>query len=56
VRNFCEGDDYWTGPLKLQKQVEFLEKNPRFSACFHNAEVGFDDDSQPVYGALHLGY
>ena len=31
-----DGDDYWTDPLKLRRQIDFLEQNPDFSVIFHN--------------------
>ncbi len=34
-----DGDDYWTSPQKLQKQVDFLEANPDCALCFHNVRV-----------------
>ena len=32
----CEGDDFWIDKNKLQTQVDFLEKNPTYSLCFHD--------------------
>ncbi len=35
----CEGDDYWTDPLKLLTQVSFLEANEEVSITCHNVEI-----------------
>ena len=45
----CEGDDFWTDPLKLQKQVEFLDKHPECVISFHNAKVIYEDNSRGSY-------
>jgi glycosyltransferase involved in cell wall biosynthesis len=40
---FLDGDDYFTHPLKLQKQFDALEANPDFVLCFHGVEEKYDD-------------
>jgi glycosyltransferase involved in cell wall biosynthesis len=36
---WIDGDDYWTYPLKLQKQLDFLETHSEYNGCFHDAEI-----------------
>lgn len=38
-----DGDDYWIDPLKLQKQVDFLEENPEFGLCHGNCHFFYDN-------------
>jgi glycosyltransferase involved in cell wall biosynthesis len=51
----CEGDDYWTDPLKLQKQVDILEVNSNLIGCFHNSEERFYRDYSKA-STLYLSY
>ena len=40
----CDGDDFWTDPHKLTKQIGFLRQNPSYVLSFHDSvhidEVG----------------
>lgn len=51
----CDGDDYWTDPLKLQKQVDILDSNKDFSLCFHKVNIVFEDNSvKPSYYPINI--
>ena len=45
---FCEGDDYWIHPMKLQRQVDFMESHIDYTLCFNNALVTYDCCDKPA--------
>ena len=49
----CEGDDAWTDPHKLQRQIDMLEQHPECDMAFHAAEMRYRDGRLGVTG--HYG-
>ncbi len=46
-----DGDDYWTSPQKLQKQVDILESDQSLGGCFHETQLVYEDGSLgKIYG------
>lgn len=54
----CEGDDYWTDPLKLQKQVDFLEENHQYGMCYMKVLKFYQSESRlgEIYGGPSITF
>jgi len=46
----CEGDDYWSDPFKLSRQIELLEGNPELMVSAENSMVLKDSGSKTIFG------
>ena len=42
----CEGDDYWTDPYKLQKQIDFLESNPGYGMVHTDCDLYYQKEGK----------
>jgi glycosyltransferase involved in cell wall biosynthesis len=52
---YLDGDDYWTSPAKLARQVAFLERNPDCASCFHDVSLIYDEAGLPS-GSVSPGF
>jgi glycosyltransferase involved in cell wall biosynthesis len=52
---YLDGDDYWTAPGKLRRQVEYLEANPDCRSCFHDVSLVYDTAGMPS-GSVSPGF
>ena len=51
----CEGDDYWIYPMKLQDQVNWMEKHSDYMMCGSNALILWEDNiRKPSYFNNHF--
>lgn len=41
---FCEGDDYWIEPMKMQKQVDFFEEHSDYIMCFTDFNIYYQNN------------
>ncbi len=53
---FCEGDDYWTDPTKLQRQVDFLESHPDYGLVYTEYDRYIEDESKFIRSCFATGY
>jgi hypothetical protein len=52
---YLDGDDYWTSPDKLRRQVDYLEANPDCQSCFHDVSLVYDAAGMPS-GSVSPGF
>lgn len=52
---FCDGDDYWTDPTKLQKQAQLMLENQEIALCYHPVVVENHDRAtgSVIEGEVH---
>ena len=50
---YCEGDDYWCDPNKMQLQAEILLNNPKCGAVFTNKNVLFQESGRLMSGGRY---